>query len=93
MKTAHDKTLNIYMFFQLWGRAFLDSFQNHSAERDEGNTWNRGREYDDDSLEGTSRRQRRVFPPPRVAFRRTRPIRNQYLQGYVEFYTLGAVIL
>ena len=76
--------------FQLWGRAFLDSFRNHGAERDEGNTWNREREFDDESLEGMSRRQRRVFPPQRVSFRRTRPIRNQYLQGFVDDTTVDS---
>ena len=43
--------------------------------------WARDRDTDDED-EGSTRRQHRAFQPPRVAFRRTRPIRNQYLQGY-----------
>lgn len=66
---------------QLWGRAFLESFRNHTAERDEGIAWARERDSDEEELEGSSRRQHREFQPPRVAFRRTRPLRNQYLQG------------
>lgn len=45
--------------------------------------WARDRDSDDDEQEGSSRRQHRAFQPPRVSFRRTRPIRNQYLQGFV----------
>ena len=44
--------------------------------------WARDRDTDDED-EGSTRRQHRAFQPARVAFRRTRPIRNQYLQGYV----------
>lgn len=74
-------------FAELWGRAFLESFSNHSAERDEGVAWARDRDSDDEEQEGSSRRQHRAFQPPRVSFRRTRPIRNQYLQGLFQYFT------
>ncbi|XP_045216279.2 E3 ubiquitin-protein ligase RNF115-like [Mercenaria mercenaria] len=74
-------------FAELWGRAFLESFSNHAAERDEGVAWARDRDSDDDEQEGSSRRQHRAFQPPRVSFRRTRPIRNQYLQGLFQYFS------
>ncbi|KAL4227807.1 hypothetical protein ACF0H5_013244 [Mactra antiquata] len=74
-------------FAELWGRAFLESFRNHTAERDEGVAWARERDSDDDEQEGTSRRQHRAFQPSRVQFRRNRPIRNQYLQGLFQYFS------
>ncbi|KAL3866091.1 hypothetical protein ACJMK2_043429 [Sinanodonta woodiana] len=73
-------------FAELWGQTFLQNFRNHYPERDEGASWARERDSDDEerNLE-TTRQRHRTFPGPRVAFRRTRPIRNQYVQGLLQY--------
>ncbi|XP_052794903.1 E3 ubiquitin-protein ligase RNF115-like [Mya arenaria] len=83
---SHQRADPATQFAELWGRAFLESFRNHTAERDEGVAWARDRDSDDEEREGTSRRQNRAFQP-RVSYRRTRPLRNQYLQGLFQYFS------
>ncbi|KAH3830318.1 E3 ubiquitin-protein ligase RNF115-like [Dreissena polymorpha] len=72
-------------FAQLWGRAFLDSFSNHAAERDEGAAWNQNRDSDDEVGENMWLQRHRPFPQPRTTYRRNRPVRNQYLHGLFQY--------
>lgn len=48
--------------------------------------WARDRDSDDEETE-TTRRQQRAFQPSRIPFRRTRPIRNQYLHGLFQYFS------